>query len=134
MKRKKTILKIMITLLITCTVNVVSAAEIGFCKNDIEYNVMSSWMKGTKTTVGDQKLKMINAFTSLTNPCPNCTFIAKPYTPSGDFFTGITIKMNQTGTFPGDYGSAWPGEYILKGQRADFTLLKSTVEALWYLD
>lgn len=55
--------------------------------------------KINKTVVNAQKLKIRNAYTPITDPCPDCQVSFKPYREGYGGCDGMTVKMNQTKTF-----------------------------------
>lgn len=94
----------------------------------------TSWKESykiTKTKIGKQKVKVVNAYTAMTDPCPNCKFNFMAYRDGYGKTEGmLTLKMDQTGTFPGD--TAFPtGKYYLTVKRADVTALPTMVNFHW---
>ncbi len=88
----------------------------------------------TKNVLGDQSVNMMNVFTSLTNPCPKCKIGVKPFNENGDAYAGISLQLGEEEAFVGHDGSSWTGNYRLGFMREDFTLLNTTISAIWYLN
>lgn len=99
------------------------------------YNISPlSWTRTTsinKTSWDGQKIKVRNAYTPITDPCPNCEFEFELYNEGMGKTEGrLRLKMNQTGSFPGDTDMP-PGRYYLKIKRVGPTAVPSTVSFTW---
>lgn len=86
----------------------------------------------TKNRGSYQSVRVNKAYTSLTNPCPDCQIAFKLAMDNGTEFSGAAAKMNQTQSFSGNTEAR--GNYKLKMMRADFTLLDTTVTFKWKLN
>ena len=84
-----------------------------------------------KTSWDGQKIKIRNAYTPITEPCPNCEFDFELHNEATGKTEGrLRLKMNQTGSFPGDTDMP-PGRYYLKIKRVGITTVPSTVSFTW---
>ena len=84
-----------------------------------------------KTSWDGQKIKIRNAYTPVTDPCPNCEFDFELHNEStGKTERRLLLKMNQTGSFPGDTDMP-PGRYYLKIKRVGVTAVPSTLSFTW---
>ena len=110
----------------------VYAASYGVCLSGVEYQKDSTTGTVNKTEWGNQSVKITNAYTSMTNPCPNCEFRIKPNNLETGILGGVVAKMGGTYSFVNHDGAGAPGKYNLKVARYDYTLLKSTVDLTWY--
>lgn len=103
---------------------------------DMTYYNLSplSWTRSNsinKTSWDGQKIKIRNAYTPMTDPCPNCEFDFELHNEETGKTEGrLHLKMNQTGSFPGDTDMP-PGRYYVKIKRVGPTALPSTVSFTW---
>ena len=129
-KLKYLVLSFIVVLGIIITPTVVNAAS-----TEMIYEVSPiSWTK-TRTIIkkswAGQKVKVLNAYTAMTDPCPKCDFEFMLYNEAmGKTEGSLTLKMNQTGAFPGDTDMP-PGRYYMKVKRADVTALPTMVSFKW---
>lgn len=110
----------------------VDAAKYGICLSGVEYQKDTDTGKVKKTEWGNQSVRIDNAFTSLTNPCPECAFRVKPYNVDTGVLGGVVVKKGEKKEFINHDGAGAPGTYYLKVARFDFTLLQSTVALSWF--
>lgn len=129
-KRKYTIILVIIFMLgIIMFPNKVNAAyvdmayEIGHYSDTNTYSI-------TKTVEGQQKVKVTEAYTALTNPCPNCQVTFKPYREGYGGGEGFIAKMGQTKAF-GLSSTNYKGKYHLALRRFDLTALPTMVLFRW---
>lgn len=131
MVRKKVIFSFMVILgmvFLPFSVNAVSL--------EMTYSKISplSWTRTysiNKTSWDGQKIKIRNAYTPVTDPSPNCEFDFELHNESTGKTEGrLRLKMNQTGSFPGDTDMP-PGRYYLKIKRVGITTVPSTVSFTW---
>lgn len=131
MVRKKVIFSFMVILgmvFLPFSVNAVSL--------EMTYSKISplSWTRTysiNKTSWDGQKIKIRNAYTPVIDPCPNCEFDFELHNESTGKTEGrLRLKMNQTGSFPGDTDMP-PGRYYLKIKRVGVTAVPSTVSFTW---
>lgn len=110
--------------------NCVNAASIDLAY-EVQPNASVRTNSITKTIVGPQSVKVTNAYTALTDPCPKCEFYFYGYSvESGDAGGRLTLKMNESAQFRGD--TMYPeGKYYLSIERKDLTLLPTTVLFKW---
>lgn len=78
-----------------------------------------------------QRLYMSFARTTITNPCPNCTYVIKPYEETTKWRVGTAIQMGMHKDIP---ESQMPGKYALYAQRAEVTLVDSVIQGTWWID
>ena len=131
MVRKKVIFSFMVILgmvFLPFSVNAASV-EMTYCKIS-----PLSWTRTysiNKRSWDGQKIKMRNAYTPITEPCPNCEFDFELHNEATGKTEGrLRLKMNQTGSFPGDTDMP-PGRYYLKIKRVGITTVPSTVSFTW---
>lgn len=85
----------------------------------------------TKDDWTTQRLYMSFARTTITNPCPNCTYVIKPYEETTKWRVGTAIQMGMHKDIP---ESQMPGKYALYAQRAEVTLVDSVIQGTWWID
>lgn len=83
-----------------------------------------------KTIEGQQKVKVTEAYTALTNPCPNCQVSFKPYREGYGGGEGFVAQMGQTKAF-GPSSTNYKGKYHLTLRRFDLTALPTMVLFKW---
>lgn len=71
------------------------------------------------------------ARTTITNPCPNCTYVIKPYEVDLQWRVGTALQMGLTKEIP---ESSHPGRYALYAQRAEVSLVDSIISGTWWID
>lgn len=131
MVRKKVIFSFMVILGMVFLPFSVNAASV-----EMTYSKISplSWTRTysiNKTSWDGQKIKIRNAYTPVTEPCPNCEFDFELHNESTGKTEGrLRLKMNQTGSFPGDTDMP-PGRYYLKIKRVGVTAVPSKVSFTW---
>lgn len=132
-------------LVLTIATNVVLAhADINLSPNQygisgqtkLYYNLWSDPTEGAvKTDESTQSFYVFNAFTSYTNPCPDCQIKAylqrRVNNKWGDVIPTITTKGN-TGYFSGNTAEA-AGTYRIKLKRHDITAAWTYVTWDWYV-
>lgn len=87
----------------------------------------------TKKTWTGQKYYNRETYTAMTNPCPNCQ-IANYFQKSGGSSSGAIITKTGQTKGSNETGTASPGDYRLKYQRYDFTLLDTYHFATWTIN
>lgn len=132
MKKLKLLVPFMVLAVSIILPQGVNAASYGTCLSGVEYQKDTNTGRVNKGEWGNQSVKINNAFTSMTNPCPNCEFRVKPHNVSTGTLGGTVAKMGGTYSFVNHDGASAPGTYYLKVARFDYTLLKSTVDLTWY--
>ena len=110
--------------------------SINLCMNDIKFSVFKYTGFFTKTTYGQQAIKLPRVWTDLTDPCPKCIIGIVPFDDYGNKYYGITLSMGADTKFWDHIGTEMPGNYKLGFMREDWTLLNlgAYVEFSWFLD
>lgn len=107
----------------------VNAAYVDMAKEISHYSDTDTYSIN-KTVEGQQKVKVTEAYTALTNPCPNCQISFKPYREGYGPCEGITAKMGQTKAFSLST-TKYTGKYHLTLKRFDLTALPTMVLFRW---
>ena len=97
---------------------------------EIYHNSDTSTYKVNKTVEGIQKIKVTDAYTPITVPCPKCLIEFKPYREGFGKTEGKTLQLGQTKELPATT-SNYVGKYHLVIRRQDITLLPTTVSFRW---
>ena len=111
------------------------AADKDFVAENVKYKDLQKWPDSTLSTSewGYLRLYMYHVETPLTNPCPNCKFIVKPWDTDGNMGLGLPFKEGDDKTFPASSGLGRPATYILGGTREDWTLTNLGTKILgWF--
>ncbi len=132
MKRFK---RFALTLAITLGIIVIPCSVDAATIDMTYYNISPlSWTRTTtinKTSWDGQKIKIRNAYTPITDPCPECEFDFELHNEETGKTQGrLRLKMNQTGSFAGDTDMA-AGRYYLLIKRVGLTGVPSTVSFTW---
>ena len=110
----------------------VDAVTYGICLSKVEYQKDSNTGEFNKTELGNQSVRIYDAFTSLTNSCRNYWFRVKLYNIDTGVLGGVVVKMDEKKEFVNHDGAGVPETHYLKVARYDFKLLKSTVSLTWF--
>lgn len=132
MKKRK---KLVVTLIIIFGIVIIPCSVHAASTEMTYYNISPlSWTKSTtinKTSWDGQKITIRNAYTPITEPCPECAFDFELHNESTGKTEGrLRLKMNQTGSFAGDTDMA-PGRYYVNIKRVGPTAVPSTVTFTW---
>ena len=131
MVRKKVIFSFMVILGMVFLPFSVNAASVEMTYSNIGPLSWTRTYSINKTSWDGQKIKIRNAYTPVTDPCPNCEFDFELHNEATGKTEGrLRLKMNQTGSFPGDTDMP-PGRYYLKIKRVGVTAVPSTVSFTW---
>ena len=134
-KTYKTLLVALAFMFVITSIGVKAAESVYLCvQHVIEMSDYTTLVKKTKKETGDQSVNLVKAYTSMTNPCPNCEIMFRvKNTSSGYSSSVIILKSGQTKTFSRNDATIYgPGTYELQAKRADFSLLKTAADFIWY--
>lgn len=86
-----------------------------------------------KKTYASQKYENTSSITVLNNPCKECNIMVRIWNSKKDFSAASITQMGNT-SYIGRTTHSVPGNHRLKIKRSDFTLLKTSHVASWYID